>query len=59
METLDMYRYRLILGAPGFVNFNTAVAYHFCPSLPANFTQPVHILSRSLYLKETEGTANL
>ena len=28
------------LGAPGLVNFITAVAYHFCPSLPAAFTQP-------------------
>ena len=27
-------------GAPGLVNFVTAVAYHFCPSLPAAFTQP-------------------
>ena len=26
--------------APGFVNFITAVAYHFCPSLPAAITQP-------------------
>ena len=28
------------VGAPGLVNFITAVAYHFCPSLPAAFTQP-------------------
>ena len=28
------------VGAPGLVNFNTAVAYHFCPSLPAVFTHP-------------------
>ena len=27
-------------GAPGLVNFITAVAYHFCLSLPAAFTQP-------------------
>ena len=26
--------------APGLVNFITAVAYHFCPNLPAAFTQP-------------------
>ena len=25
---------------PGLENFITAVAYHFCPSLPASFTQP-------------------
>ena len=29
-----------IVGSPGLVNFITAVAYHFCPSLPAAFTQP-------------------
>ena len=28
------------VGAPGLVNFFTAVAYHICPSLPAPFTQP-------------------
>ena len=28
------------VGATGLVNFITAVAYHFCPSLPAAFTQP-------------------
>ena len=28
------------VGAPGLVNFITAVAYHFCPSLPEEFTQP-------------------
>ena len=28
------------VGAPGLVNFITAVAYHFSPSLPAAFTQP-------------------
>ena len=28
------------VGAPGLVNIITAVAYHFCPSLPAAFTQP-------------------
>ena len=28
------------VGAPGLTNFVTAVAYHFCPSLPAAFTQP-------------------
>ena len=27
------------VGAPGLVNFTTAVAYHFCPSVPATFTQ--------------------
>ena len=27
------------VGAPGLVNFITAVAYHFCPTLPAAFTQ--------------------
>ena len=26
--------------APGLVNFTTALAYHFCRSLPAAFTQP-------------------
>ena len=26
--------------APGLVNFITAVAYHFCQSLPEAFTQP-------------------
>ena len=32
--------------APGLVNFITAVAYHFCLSLPAAFTQPgSHILA--------------
>ena len=29
------------VGAPGLVNFITALAYHFCPSLPAAFTQQV------------------
>ena len=29
-----------LLCAPGLVNFITAVARHFCPSLPAAFTQP-------------------
>ena len=28
------------VGAPGLVTSITAVAYHFCPSLPAAFTQP-------------------
>ena len=28
------------VGAPGLVNFIPAVAYHFCPRLPAAFTQP-------------------
>ena len=28
------------VGATVLVNFITAVAYHFCPSLPAAFTQP-------------------
>ena len=28
------------VGAPGLVNFITAVAYHFCLSLAAAFTQP-------------------
>ena len=28
------------VGAPGLVNFITAVAFHFCPSLPAALTQP-------------------
>ena len=28
------------VGAPGLTNFVTADAYHFCPSLPAAFTQP-------------------
>ena len=28
------------VGAPNYVNIITAVAYHFCPSLPAAFTQP-------------------
>ena len=28
------------VGAPGLVNFITAVAYHFCPSLPTAFSQP-------------------
>ena len=27
-------------GAPGLVNFVSAVAYHLCPSLPAALTQP-------------------
>ena len=27
-------------GAPGWVNFITAVAYYFCLNLPAAFTQP-------------------
>ena len=31
------------VGAPGSVNFITAVAYYFCPSLPAAFTQPVSL----------------
>ena len=25
------------IGAPGLVNFTSAVAYHFCPSLNAEF----------------------
>ena len=34
------------VGAPGLVNFITAVAYHICPSLPAAFTQPgVHLIA--------------
>ena len=28
------------VGAPGFVNFITAVAYHFCPSMLAALTHP-------------------
>ena len=28
------------VGAPGLVNLIAAVAYHFCPMLPAAFTQP-------------------
>ena len=28
------------VGAPGLVNSITAVAYHFCTSLPTAFTQP-------------------
>ena len=28
------------VGAPGLVNFNTAIAYHVCLSLPSAFTQP-------------------
>ena len=28
------------VGAPGLVNLIADVAYHFCPSLPAAFTQP-------------------
>ena len=28
------------VGAPGLVNFITAVAYHFCLSLTTAFTQP-------------------
>ena len=28
------------VGTPGLVNFITPVAYHFCPSTPAAFTQP-------------------
>ena len=28
------------VGAPGLVNFTIAVAYHFCPGLPAEFRQP-------------------
>ena len=28
------------VGVPGFMNFITAAAHHFCPSLPAAFTQP-------------------
>ena len=31
------------IGAPGLVNFITAVAYHFCLKLPAVFTQPVSL----------------
>ena len=27
--------------APGLVNIIPAVAYHFCPTLPAAFTQPI------------------
>ena len=38
--TLSMYRARLKGGAPALVNIVTAVAHHFCPSLPAAFTQP-------------------
>ena len=26
--------------SPGLVTFVTALAYHFCPALPAAFTQP-------------------
>ena len=37
--------------APGLVNFVIAVAYHFCPSLPAAFTQPgATTFSRALYI---------
>ena len=35
------------VGAPGLVMIITAVAYHFCPSLPAAFAQPGDF-SRSL-----------
>ena len=40
--TLDMMSVQrpAKVGAPGLVNFITAVAYHFCPSLPATLTQP-------------------
>ena len=32
------------VGAPGLVNFTTALAYHFCPSLPAAIMQLEHCL---------------
>ena len=35
---LEFYFY---FGAPGLVNSITAVSYHFCPSLPAAYTQPI------------------
>ena len=36
------------VSAPGFVNFITAVAYHFCLNLPVAFTQPgPHLLAES------------
>ena len=39
-ETVSYIQRSAKIGAPGLVNFITAVAYHFCPSLPAAFTQP-------------------
>ena len=32
-----------------FSEFNTAVAYHFCPNLPAAFTQPEALTLANLY----------
>ena len=45
------------VGAPGMVNFVTAVAYHLCSSLPAAFTQPGGLtlanLCTQIYIKAT------
>ena len=41
-----------IVGAPGLVNFITAVAYHFCPSLPAALAQPGALLLADLRSKQ-------
>ena len=41
VEILDSYvQCSAKLLFPGLVNFVPAVAHHFCPSLPAAFTQP-------------------
>ena len=39
------------VGAPGMVNFNTDIAYHFYPSLPAAFMQPGALTLGNLFTK--------
>ena len=41
------------VGAPGLVNFITALAYHFCPSLPAAIAQAGASISANLCTSNT------
>ena len=47
------------VGAPGLVNFISAVANHFCPSLPAAFTQPGAPTSDDLCRHLTSASLNV
>ena len=40
MTFWQVVRWSAKVGAPGLVNFVTAVAFQFCPSLPESLTQP-------------------
>ena len=48
------------VGAPGLVNFISAVAYPFCPSLPAAFTQrTVHLIAEPCTLTWAASRSSL